>query len=152
MTPKILTGMPAPSVHTPQAKAKVAAAPTTPAIPKATVTPNKSKAPKTTPARKLGNLPGRAQPKAVPVVLPVPRVPAFADPFRESKQAYLIAQLRNPAGASIDQMITLTGWQAHTIRGTISAVLRKKLGLNVICEAATGSGTRRYRIFGSALA
>ena len=42
-------------------------------------------------------------------------------------------------------MIALTGWQAHTVRGTISGVLRKRLGLNVEC--ATGdSGARVYRI------
>lgn len=77
--------------------------------------------------------------------LPIP-----SDPFRESKQAYLIALLRNPAGATIDQMTTLTGWQAHSVRGVISGVLRKKLGLNVVCERLSDSSERRYHIVGSA--
>jgi hypothetical protein len=42
-------------------------------------------------------------------------------------------------------MTALTGWQAHTVRGTISGVLRKKLQLNVTC-AAEGDGARVYRI------
>ena len=42
--------------------------------------------------------------------------------------------------------LTLTGWQAHTVRGTISGVLRKRLGLSVTCAASEGGGTRVYRI------
>jgi hypothetical protein len=45
-------------------------------------------------------------------------------------------------------MMPLTSWQAHTVRGTISGVLRKKLGLNVTCQAASDSGDRAYRIVG----
>ena len=74
------------------------------------------------------------------------------DAFIGSKQAGLIAMLRTPAGASIDQIMIATGWQAHTVRGTISGVLRKRLGLNVICEPTAGSGVRRYRIAESAVA
>jgi len=39
-------------------------------------------------------------------------------------------------------MTALTGWQPHTVRGTISGVLRKRLRLNVILDP----GTRVYRI------
>ena len=35
-----------------------------------------------------------------------------------------------------------TGWQPHTVRGTISSVLRKRLQLNVILDP----GTRVYRV------
>lgn len=45
-------------------------------------------------------------------------------------------------------MTNATGWQAHSVRGVISGVLRKKLGLNV--QSATVDGTRRYRIVASA--
>ena len=41
-------------------------------------------------------------------------------------------------------MTAATGWQPHTVRGTISGVLRKHLGLNVICTAEAGH--RTYRI------
>lgn len=62
-----------------------------------------------------------------------------------SKQARLIALLGSAAGGSIAQLTALTGWQAHTVRGTISGVLRKRLGLNVAC-AAGSTGDRVYRI------
>jgi len=60
--------------------------------------------------------------------------------------------LRNPAGATLEQMTTLTGWQAHSVRGVISGVLRKKHGLTVICDATPDSGQRRYRIVSPAAA
>lgn len=71
------------------------------------------------------------------------------EPGRDSKQARLIALLHKSTGATIEQMMTLTGWQAHTVRGTISAVLRKKLGLNVTSERPADSGARCYRITGA---
>ena len=61
-----------------------------------------------------------------------------------TKQSQLIALLRSSQGTSIDAMTAATGWQPHTVRGTISGVLRKRLGLNVICTAE--AGRRTYRI------
>ena len=51
-----------------------------------------------------------------------------------SKKDQLIALLQSSSGSTIQTMTALTGWQAHTVRGVISAVLRKKLGLHVVCE------------------
>ena len=56
--------------------------------------------------------------------------------------------LNATSGATLEQMMKLTGWQAHTVRGAISGVLRKRLGLNVVCDAAD-SEVRRYRIVAS---
>jgi len=42
------------------------------------------------------------------------------------------------------QMIALTGWQAHTVRGAISGALRKRLGLNV--QTHLEEGARVYRL------
>ncbi len=78
-----------------------------------------------------------------PIALPLP-----VSPVAVSKQARLISLLRGAAGATLEQMMALTSWQAHTVRGAISGVLRKRLGLNVVCDAA-GSEVRRYRIVGS---
>lgn len=75
--------------------------------------------------------------------------PVLVEPIGSSKQARLISMLRALPGATIEQMTTLTGWQAHTVRGTISGVLRKKLGLNVTCEVRDGSGRSLYRIVGA---
>lgn len=75
----------------------------------------------------------------------MPRVKTVAAPASNSKQARLIDLLRAAPGGTIDQMMKLTGWQAHTVRGTISGVLRKRLGLNVAC-ATDAAGARVYRI------
>lgn len=53
--------------------------------------------------------------------------------------------LRRPTGASIDEIMAATGWQAHTIRGAIAGALKKKLGLAVESEKVEGRG-RVYRI------
>ncbi len=83
----------------------------------------------------------------VGVALPIAQR-APADPVGTSKQARLISMLNAAQGATLEQMMNLTGWQAHTVRGAISGVLRKRLGLKVVCDAA-GSEVRRYRIIGS---
>jgi len=63
----------------------------------------------------------------------------------DSKQAQLIEMLKQPGGASIDEIVTGFGWQAHTVRGAIAGALKKKLGLNVVSEKSEGRG-RIYRI------
>jgi uncharacterized protein DUF3489 len=65
----------------------------------------------------------------------------------DTKQARLIDMLKEQGGASIAEIIAATGWQAHTIRGTISGVLKKKLGLVVISEKDEARG-RVYKITG----
>lgn len=40
----------------------------------------------------------------------------------------LIAMLQAPTGASIAEIVAATGWQAHTVRGSISGALKTKLG------------------------
>ena len=67
-----------------------------------------------------------------------------------SKQSQLVSLLQSSTGATIEQMTTATGWQAHTVRGTISGVLRKRLGLNVQCFEAVNGNARVYRIVGAA--
>lgn len=64
-----------------------------------------------------------------------------------SKQARLIAMLKLSEGASLDEIIAATGWQAHTVRGAIAGALKKKLGLTVASEKVEGRG-RVYRIAG----
>jgi len=75
-----------------------------------------------------------------------PRAPH--QPTGANKQARLIALLGAAPGATIEQMMKLTGWKAHTVRGTISGVLRKRLGLQVVCGGDAGS--RVYRIVAAA--
>jgi hypothetical protein len=62
-----------------------------------------------------------------------------------TKLAALVMALRRPQGATGLQLMLATGWQPHTVRGAISGVLRKKLGLNVVL-AHNDSGERVYRV------
>lgn len=62
-----------------------------------------------------------------------------------TKLAALVMVLRSPQGATSLQLMLATGWQPHTVRGAISGMLRKKLGLNVVL-AHDDSGERVYRV------
>jgi hypothetical protein len=62
-----------------------------------------------------------------------------------SKLAALVVALRRPQGSTSLQLMLATGWQPHTVRGAISGMLRKKLGLNVVL-AHNKSGERVYRV------
>ena len=62
-----------------------------------------------------------------------------------SKQAEVIRMLQRPEGATIGQICTATGWQAHTVRGTFAGAFKKKLGLNIVSDKPQG-GERIYRI------
>ena len=61
----------------------------------------------------------------------------------KSKLDLLIARLRRPAGASIEDLAKVTGWQAHSVRGAMAGALRKK-GHAVTSDKV--DGVRRYRI------
>jgi hypothetical protein len=39
--------------------------------------------------------------------------------------------LRRPEGATVDEVVSATGWQRHTVRGVFSGTLKKKLGLTL---------------------
>ena len=62
-----------------------------------------------------------------------------------TKKVQLIAMLTAADGASINEIIAVTGWLAHTARGVISGVLRKKLGLKVTSEKNDARG-RVYKL------
>lgn len=66
-------------------------------------------------------------------------------PRAGTKQAILIEMLRRPDGATMDEIVAATGWQAHTARGAMSGALGKKLGLVVTSAKEEGRG-RVYRI------
>ncbi len=57
----------------------------------------------------------------------------------------MIAMLKRPEGATIEQIAEAMGWQRHTCRGAMAGALRKKLGLTIISEKSEGAA-RVYRI------
>ena len=66
------------------------------------------------------------------------------DPQRPTKQDVVIAMLRQPEGATVDEVASVTGWQRHTVRGVFSGALKKKLGLTL--ASAKEERGRVYRI------
>jgi hypothetical protein len=60
-----------------------------------------------------------------------------------TKTEHILALLRRPAGATLKEIMALTGWQPHSLRGFISAH-SKKVGLRV--KSFKRNGERVYRI------
>jgi hypothetical protein len=73
-----------------------------------------------------------------------------SDAKRPSKQDEVIAMLRRPEGATVDEVASATGWQRHTVRGVFAGTLKKKLGLTI--ASAKEERGRVYRITQSAIA
>lgn len=63
----------------------------------------------------------------------------------ETKTDLVLKKLRAGKGASIEQLVEATGWQAHSVRGFLSATVRKKLDLPLVSDVGK-DGIRRYRI------
>ena len=72
-------------------------------------------------------------------------VPAAAvAPIAKGKLGALVEMLRRKEGARLEELMTLTGWQAHSVRGAIAGAVKKKLGLAVVSEKSEAG--RVYRI------
>ena len=65
-----------------------------------------------------------------------------------SKQAGVIEMLMKPEGTTIDDIMQATDRQQHSVRGFFAGVIRKKLKLTLISEAAEAG--RIYKITGNA--
>lgn len=64
----------------------------------------------------------------------------------DTKQDAVIALLRRQQGASIEEMMAATDWQAHSVRGFMSGALKNRLGLAVVSEKDEKTGERRYYV------
>lgn len=61
-----------------------------------------------------------------------------------SRTDILIKLLKTREGASIEQLADAVGWQHHSVRGALSGILKKRLGLTIISERV--DDIRIYRI------
>jgi len=94
-------------------------------------------------AKKAGAKAGRkkaAAKKAAPK-----KARAASVPREFSKKAAIIDLLRRKNGATATEIAEVSGWQAHSIRGFISGMLMKRMGLTVDSVKNEGGG-RTYRI------
>lgn len=62
-----------------------------------------------------------------------------------TKQSIVLGLLRRQGGASIDEIIKATDWQAHSVRGFFAGALKKRLGIEVVSEKGE-DGVRRYYV------
>jgi Protein of unknown function (DUF3489) len=79
--------------------------------------------------------------------LPAAPLEGGTDPalFRPgSKLASLVGQLASAEGATLEELATATGWQAHSVRGALAGALKKR-GLMVTSARIEGRG-RVYRL------
>ena len=63
------------------------------------------------------------------------------------KTQKLIALLKRPAGASVDELRKASGWQAHSVRGFLAGTVKKRLGLQ-LQKSKDKKGVSRYQISG----
>ena len=62
-----------------------------------------------------------------------------------SKTSQILALLKRPGGATLQQLMAATEWQPHSVRGFISGTLGKKMGLAVE-SAKSEKGERTYAL------
>jgi hypothetical protein len=62
-----------------------------------------------------------------------------------TKTAKILELLKRPGGATLKQLMAATKWQAHSVRGFLSAALKKKRGLPIE-SIQRADGERSYRI------
>jgi hypothetical protein len=61
-----------------------------------------------------------------------------------TKKDAVLRLLQREDGATLPEVMTATGWQAHSVRGFISGTLRKKLGLTI--ERVKCNDETAYRV------
>lgn len=63
---------------------------------------------------------------------------------KSSKIASMTVMLCRVKGVTLAELCKMTGWQPHSVRGAISAIMKKKYGLEVVSERIDGE--RVYRV------
>ena len=66
-----------------------------------------------------------------------------------TKAAVILKKLATTKGATLEQLMEATAWQAHSVRGFLSGTVKKKLGLTLLSEVGKDD-VRRYRTDGTA--
>lgn len=88
--------------------------------------------------------PRKAEPAAKPAVEAASAAAPTSKGDSRGKTDVLVALLRRTEGATVEDLMEATGWQAHSVRGAISGSVKKKLHLTV--TSTKDGDTRVYRI------
>ncbi len=91
---------------------------------------------KTSPTKKAPN----AAPKAKGAKAPKPKAAR-----ESSKTETILGLLKRSGGVTLKELMKATGWQAHSVRGFLSAVVGKKMKLTVASTKAE-TGERTYSL------
>ena len=111
----------------------------------ATLTRSKARKPAAT---MTASAPAKAA--STPTVQPVAPAPAEPDiqaatpAAPKGKLGALVALLSRPQGATIAEMMELTSWQQHSVRGALAGTIKKKFGYTLSSQKTDGE--RVYRI------
>jgi hypothetical protein len=93
-------------------------------------------APETVPATTHAKTPrqksGPKQPKSSPRARP------------GTKKATILSLLKRPKGATLQELMKATQWQAHSVRGFLSGSLGKQMGVKV--HVIDRDGERAYQV------
>ena len=71
-------------------------------------------------------------------------VEAVLETARTTRLDTVISLISRPAGATIAELIVVTGWQPHSVRGALSGAVRRKVWTPV--ASAIVDGVRRYSL------
>ena len=102
---------------------------------------------KTKAAKKTTKGDPKPKPQKTEAAAPKPaRTKKAAEPKapRVTKELRVVEALSRPEGATLLELMEMTRWQEHSVRGFISGSVKKKLGLTV--ERITEDGKTIYRI------
>jgi len=102
--------------------------------PSARPVPAAEAAPTTTHAKIPRQKSGPKQPKSSPSARP------------GTKKAAILSLLKRPKGATLQELMKATQWQAHSVRGFLSGSLGKQMGVNV--QVIDRDGERAYQVKG----
>ena len=78
---------------------------------------------------------------------PAKKAPRSArnDTREGSKSAAVLELLKRPGGASLKELLKLTGWQPHSLRGFLSGAVKNRMGL-AVSSTKGEDGERHYRV------
>lgn len=87
--------------------------------------------------------PEKVQTSARPDVPPDTKQENVTTARAPSKLDAMVALLKLPNGATLEDLCKATGWQSHSVRGAMASALRRK---GITITSAKADGLRRYRI------